>query len=89
MRTKYLTASIQNSTRLLLQSHCDFVALRTLLLATHMQDMVEVTHTRHYENFRVEKLGNMVDTWNEEVQGKSSPHSVHRRRKSLQRERKF
>ena len=63
--------------------------MRTLLLATHMQDMVEETHTRHYENFRVEKLGNMVDTREEGVQGKSYPHSVHGSRKRFQGERKF
>ena len=75
-----------------MQSHCDFVALRTLLLATHMQDMVEVTHTKHYEKFRVEKLGNMVDTWEEGVQGvqgKNFSHSGHRGRKSVLRGRKF
>ena len=45
------------------QDHCDFVALRTLLLATHMQDLREVTHSHHYQHFRGEKLSKMVETW--------------------------
>jgi len=41
------------------QGHCDFSPLRHLLLATHMQDLKEVTHATHYENFRREKLNMM------------------------------
>ena len=46
---------------LLTQSHCDFTPLRHLLLATHMQDLKEVTHATHYENFRRQKLGGMME----------------------------
>merc|ERR1712168_1250482 len=35
--------------------HCDFLKLRTMLI-THMQDLQEVTHDLHYENFRAERL---------------------------------
>jgi len=35
--------------------HCDFIKLRTMLI-THMQDLQEVTHETHYENYRSEKL---------------------------------
>ncbi|XP_018329121.1 septin-1 [Agrilus planipennis] len=35
--------------------HCDFIKLRTMLI-THMQDMQEVTHEVHYENYRSERL---------------------------------
>ncbi|CAF3425507.1 unnamed protein product [Rotaria socialis] len=35
--------------------HCDFIKLRTMLI-THMQDLQEVTHEIHYENYRSEKL---------------------------------
>jgi len=35
--------------------HCDFLKLRTMLI-THMQDLQEVTHEIHYENYRSEKL---------------------------------
>jgi len=41
------------------QGHCDFSPLRHLLLATHMQDLKEVTHATHYESFRREKLNMM------------------------------
>jgi len=36
-------------------SHCDFVYLRTMLI-THMQDLQEVTHDVHYENYRSQRL---------------------------------
>ena len=36
-------------------AHCDFVKLRTMLI-THMQDLQEVTHDVHYENFRSHRL---------------------------------
>nr|XP_018667111.1 septin-2B isoform X2 [Ciona intestinalis] len=35
--------------------HCDFLKLRTMLI-THMQDLQEVTHDLHYENFRARRL---------------------------------
>ncbi|XP_067932205.1 septin-1-like [Watersipora subatra] len=36
--------------------HCDFIKLRTMLIRTHMQDLQEVTHEVHYENFRSDRL---------------------------------
>ncbi|XP_002162373.2 septin-7 isoform X1 [Hydra vulgaris] len=36
--------------------HCDFIALRNLLIRTHMQDLIDVTNDIHYENFRSERL---------------------------------
>lgn len=36
--------------------HNDFIKLRSMLI-THMQDLQEVTHEIHYENYRSEKLG--------------------------------
>ena len=42
------------------QDHCDFLALRNLVLASHMQDLRETTHCRHYENFRCKKLMEMM-----------------------------
>ena len=39
--------------------HCDFVKLRSMLI-THMQDLQEVTHDVHYENFRCTKLQQMM-----------------------------
>jgi len=36
-------------------NHCDFVFLRNMLI-THMQDLQEVTHDIHYENYRSQRL---------------------------------
>lgn len=36
--------------------HCDFMALRTMLIRTHMQDLKDVTNNVHYENYRFKKL---------------------------------
>ena len=36
--------------------HCDFVALRNLLIRSHMHDLIEVTHYDHYERFRSSTL---------------------------------
>jgi len=35
--------------------HCDFIKLRSMLIS-HMQDLQEVTHDVHYEQFRSEQL---------------------------------
>ncbi|XP_076358239.1 septin-7-like isoform X2 [Tachypleus tridentatus] len=32
--------------------HCDFIALRNMLIRTHMQDLKDVTNNVHYENYR-------------------------------------
>jgi septin 7 len=37
-------------------NHCDFIALRTMLIRTHMQDLKDVTNNVHYENYRFKKL---------------------------------
>ncbi|CAL1274341.1 unnamed protein product [Larinioides sclopetarius] len=36
--------------------HCDFIALRNMLIRTHMQDLKDVTNNVHYENYRCRKL---------------------------------
>ena len=43
--------------------HNDFVKLRSMLI-THMQDLQEVTHEIHYENFRSERLGSQKNKRN-------------------------
>ena len=50
--------------------HCDFVKLRSMLI-THMQDLQEVTHDIHYENFRSERLakGGGKETAKEKTSG--------------------
>ncbi|CAF0729145.1 unnamed protein product [Brachionus calyciflorus] len=40
--------------------HNDFLKLRSMLI-THMQDLQEVTHEVHYENYRSEKLGSQYN----------------------------
>ncbi|CAF0809831.1 unnamed protein product [Brachionus calyciflorus] len=34
------------------ESHCDFVKLREMILSTNMFDLIEITHTKHYQTFR-------------------------------------
>lgn len=41
-------------------NHCDFMALRTMLIRTHMQDLKDVTNNVHYENYRYKKLLNVA-----------------------------
>eukprot|EP00999_Lentomonas_sp_LEN2_P002999 NODE_856_length_1153_cov_71.329435_g814_i0.p1 GENE.NODE_856_length_1153_cov_71.329435_g814_i0~~NODE_856_length_1153_cov_71.329435_g814_i0.p1 ORF type:complete len:337 (-),score=52.17 NODE_856_length_1153_cov_71.329435_g814_i0:69-1079(-) len=38
------------------ESHCEFVQLRNFLMRTHLQDMIEVTQTEHYESYRTLQL---------------------------------
>jgi len=49
------------------EGHCDFSPLRHLLLATHMQDLKDVTHAKHYENFRRQKLNVMGGNIEEDI----------------------
>uniref|UniRef100_A0A1B0BQ01 Septin-type G domain-containing protein n=1 Tax=Glossina palpalis gambiensis TaxID=67801 RepID=A0A1B0BQ01_9MUSC len=37
-------------------THCDFIALRNMIIRTHLQDLKDVTNTTHYENYRCRKL---------------------------------
>ncbi|CAN7938819.1 unnamed protein product, partial [Ixodes hexagonus] len=39
--------------------HCDYIALRNMLIRTHMQDLKNVTDSVHYENYRCRKLAGM------------------------------
>ncbi|ODN05573.1 Septin-7 [Orchesella cincta] len=39
--------------------HCDFVALRNMVVRTHLQDLKDVTNNVHYENFRCRKLAGL------------------------------
>ncbi|CAL7949679.1 unnamed protein product [Xylocopa violacea] len=36
--------------------HCDFIALRNMVVRTHLQDLKDVTNNVHYENFRCRTL---------------------------------
>jgi hypothetical protein len=39
--------------------HCDFIALRNMLIRTHLQDLKDVTNSVHYENYRCRKLAGL------------------------------
>ena len=52
--------------------HCDFIALRNMLIRTHMTDLKEVTNNVHYENFRCRKLAGVGVTANDGTLGKSN-----------------
>ena len=38
------------------QEHCDFVALRSMIIKYYMLDLLDTTNSVHYENFRCKKL---------------------------------
>jgi septin 7 len=40
--------------------HCDFTTLRNMLIRTHMQDLKDVTNDTHYENYRAQRLANVI-----------------------------
>lgn len=39
--------------------HCDFIALRNMVIRTHLQDLKDVTNNVHYENYRCRKLAGL------------------------------
>jgi len=41
--------------------HSDFALLRRFIIQTHMQDLKDVTHDVHYENYRVKCLSDLAD----------------------------
>lgn len=38
------------------ESHCDFRKLRSLLIRTHMLDLISTTEETHYENYRQQQM---------------------------------
>jgi cell division control protein 12 len=38
------------------ETHCDFRKLRSLLIRTHMLDLISTTEDSHYENYRLEQM---------------------------------
>lgn len=49
--------------------HCDFSALRNMLIRTHMQDLIDTTDRVHFEGYRFDKLASAV---NPSMQAKAS-----------------
>ncbi|XP_055708617.1 septin-7 isoform X24 [Phlebotomus papatasi] len=39
--------------------HCDFIALRNMVIRTHLHDLKDVTNNVHYENYRCRKLAGL------------------------------
>jgi len=38
------------------ENHCDFKKLRSLLIRTHMLDLINTTEETHYENYRQQQM---------------------------------
>ena len=51
-----LSNSSTNILEILLKDHCDFTSLQSLLWAYNTQDLIDTTHSVHYENYRYEAL---------------------------------
>ncbi|XP_051820364.1 septin-12 isoform X2 [Antechinus flavipes] len=49
-KTKWGIIEVEN------MAHCEFPLLRDLLIRSHMQDLKDITHNVHYENYRVHRL---------------------------------
>lgn len=52
--------------------HCDFIALRNMIIRTHLQDLKDVTNNVHYENYRCKKLAGLgVDSKSNRILNKN------------------
>nr|XP_034362421.1 septin-12 isoform X1 [Arvicanthis niloticus] len=49
-KTKWGIIEVEN------MAHCEFLLLRDLLIRSHLQDLKDITHNVHYENYRVIRL---------------------------------
>lgn len=49
-RYEWGTVSVEN------ESHCDFIKFRDMLLSTNMWDIIELTHSKHYQLYRAQRL---------------------------------
>ncbi|XP_012661217.1 septin-12 isoform X2 [Otolemur garnettii] len=49
-KTKWGIIEVEN------MAHCEFPLLRDLLIRSHLQDLKDITHNVHYENYRVMRL---------------------------------
>ena len=53
MERRLITKSISTVEN---ESHCDFRKLRSLLIRTHMLDLISTTEELHYENYRQQQM---------------------------------
>ncbi|KAF4015558.1 septin-12 [Dama dama] len=49
-KTKWGIIEVEN------MAHCEFPLLRDLLIRSHLQDLKDITHNVHYENYRIVRL---------------------------------
>ncbi|XP_059979099.1 septin-12 isoform X1 [Lagenorhynchus albirostris] len=49
-KTKWGIIEVEN------MAHCEFPLLRDLLIRSHLQDLKDITHNVHYENYRIFRL---------------------------------
>uniref|UniRef100_A0A8D0CD39 Septin 12 n=1 Tax=Salvator merianae TaxID=96440 RepID=A0A8D0CD39_SALMN len=49
-KTKWGIIEVENP------AHCEFPLLRDLLIRSHLQDLKDITHNVHYEQYRVQRL---------------------------------
>ena len=67
------------------EAHCDFVKLRSLLIRTHMHDLITHTNEVHYENYRNKLLLSQGKSENDSVlskkpfSGKADEEALRRR----------
>jgi len=54
-------------------AHSDFALLRRFLIQTHMQDLKDVTHDVHYENYRVQCLSDLARLENRGIANGGNP----------------
>ena len=47
------TVSVEN------EAHCDFLKLREMLLSINLIDLIEITHQKHYQLYRANRLREM------------------------------
>lgn len=52
-KSRHLSITVENL------EHCDFIALRNMVVRTHLQDLKDVTNNVHYENYRCRKLAGL------------------------------
>ena len=67
------TVSVEN------ESHCDFLKLREMILSTNMLDLIELTHSKHYQTYRASRLKEIgfkdEDEANENYMGQSKSNA--------------
>ena len=64
------TVSVEN------ESHCDFLKLREMILSTNLIDLIESTHSKHFQMYRAGRLKEMGFRSDEDVDSFGERHSA-------------